>query len=328
MQGLDREISQKYNMEIKSITPFKDFFVLSTPKGRKILKKTVFSTDRIMFIHGAKEHLFNNDFKNLDRYLCGEDGSPYFTFDGSNFVITESIEGRECNFDSSDDISCASKLLAQMHKSSKGYVAPENCITRDDLGKLPMFFVKRLEELKKLKKVAKKGKTKFDYLFLENFDYFYNLGDISIKQIAESQYDKIAEATRSEGIFCHHDFTHHNIVCSEGSMFLLNFDFCCFELKIYDVANFIRRKMRKCNWDINEAKKIIDEYRKVEPISEDEFLVLKIILQFPQKFWRVINKYYNSKRSWSERSFILKLQEVLTEIEYHKQFMEKFEVLL
>ena len=72
----------------------------------------------------------------------------------------------------------------------------------------------------------------------------------------------------------------------------------------------------------------MDEYRQIEELSSDELIVLKIILQFPQKFWRVINKYYNSKRSWSEKSFILRLQEVIEEIEYHKQFIEKFDSLV
>lgn len=57
----------------------------------------------------------------------------------------------------------------------------------------------------------------------------------------------------------------------------------------------------------------------------DEFLVMKYILQFPQKFWRVANRFYNSRRSWSEKSFVSRLQEVVDEIEYHKQFIERYE---
>jgi len=86
--------------------------------------------------------------------------------------------------------------------------------------------------------------------------------------------------------------------------------------------------MRKCNWDINEARVIIDSYRSVENISSDEFLIMKYILQFPQKFWRVANKYYNSKRSWSEKSFVVRLQEVIDEVRHHNAFMDRYDSLL
>jgi MinD superfamily P-loop ATPase len=85
--------------------------------------------------------------------------------------------------------------------------------------------------------------------------------------------------------------------------------------------------MRKCYWDINEAKVIIDAYKSVESISEEEFIVMKIMLQFPQKFWRVVNKYYNSRRCWRDKTFEKKLLEVIDEIEYHKKFLDNYNSL-
>lgn len=328
MQELDRYIAEKYNFDVKNIVPYKDVHVINTSRGKKVLKKIPCLPDRILFIHGAKEHLYNNGFKNLDRYLCTVDGEPYINFDESYYTVTDFIEGSECNFDSRTEIIGASRLLASLHKASRGFVPPEGSLPRDELGKLPVYFAKRLDELKKLKKVAKKGRSKFDYLFLDYVDYFYNLGESTIMSIPEPVYYNLVASAQREGMFCHHDFTHHNIICSENRMSIINFDFCCFELKIYDIANFLRRKMRKCSWDIGEAKVIVDEYRTIEPISSDEFFIMRLIMQFPQKFWRVVNKYYNSKRSWSEKIFVSKLQEVIEELQYHKNFMEKFDMLM
>jgi hypothetical protein len=55
---------------------------------------------------------------------------------------------------------------------------------------------------------------------------------------------------------------------------------------------------------------------------------MKLILQFPQKFWRVGNRYYNSKRSWAERVFTEKLEEAIDEIDNHKKFLENYEVII
>ncbi len=328
MQNIDREIAEKYGMEVKSATPFKDVLILNTSMGKKVLRKNPLSTDRILFVHAAKEHLYNNNFTSLDRYLCSVEGNPYITLDGVNYCVSEAVEGIECNFDSKQDIISASRTLARIHKASKGFAAPEGARPRDELGKIPFYFVKRLDEIKKLKKVAKRGKTKFDYLFLDHADYYYNLGDNAIESITNSKYEQIVKEAQEEKTFCHHDYTHHNIICGKDRVSVINFDFCCYELRVYDLANLIRRKMRKCNWNIDEARLIIDEYRAEQTLSYDELVVMKTILQFPQKFWRVVNKYYNSKRSWSEKSYISKLYEVINEKEDHRLFIQSFDTLI
>lgn len=327
MLEINKEIADRYNLDIKYVVPYKDAFIISTPKGKKLLKKSDMIPARILFIHGVKEHLFKNNFNCIDRYLCTTDGEPYITIESDNYTIADYAEGTECNFDSREEIIKASKLLALMHKASKGYIPPQGSMVRDDLGKLPQYFSKRLDEIKKLKKVAKKGRSKFDYLFLEYIDYFYGIGEDAINKIYGSKYEDIVNAARNEGAVCHHDYNHNNIVCSAENMSIINFDYCCFELKVYDIANLLRRKMRKCNWDISEAAVILNEYRALEPVSDDEFKIMKIMLQFPQKFWRVANKYYNSRRSWSEKSYVSKLQEVIDEVKYHKGFMQQLDGL-
>ena len=325
MQDIGKEIADKYNLDIKNIFPYKDSYILNTNMGKRVMKRSTLSPERIMFIHGVKEYLFQNNFKNTDRYICNIDGNPFITINGSIHTLSEIIEGNECNFDNKADILKATELLANFHKASRGYKPAGNCVIRDDLGKLPIYFSKRLDELKKLKKVARKGKTKFDYLFLEHIDYFYNLGENALQLIESSEYYKLSENTRNIGMLCHHDFAHHNIICAENKVSLINFDYCCFELKVYDIANFLRRKMRKCDWEVKEAQVIISKYNSIETISKEDFMVLQIIMQFPQKFWRVVNKYYNSRHSWSEKSYIARLQEVIDEIPFHKNFIERFE---
>lgn len=328
MQDIDREIEARYGIKVRNITPFKDCFILNTGEGKKILKKSSFPPERITFIHGAKEHLYSRGFTNLDRYLCSCEGLPYFPFDNSFFTVSDSVEGRECNFDSREDTAAAARLLAMLHRSSNGYIPGEGSKPQNELGKLPASFHKRLNEIKKLKRIAKKGKGKFDYLFLEYANYFINSGEKVIKQLAVSGYERLVDSTRRSGCFCHHDYTHSNIIMAKNETWVINFEFCCFELKIYDIANFLRRKMRKCNWNIDEARLVIDHYRSIEPISEEEFEVMRLMLQFPQKFWRVANRFYNSRRSWSERSFTCKLKEVIEEVEHHERFIAGFDCLV
>jgi spore coat protein I len=224
MQEIERMISEKYDLEIKGSLPYRDCCIINTQKGRKIVKKSSLPSERILFIHGAKEHLFENGFKNTDRYICTNDGSPCVFVEDSNYTLSDVITGNECNFEDRTDVIKASKLLASMHKASKGYRALPNSMPRNELGKLPSYFIKRLEDIKKLRKSAKKGRSSFDYLFLDYVNYFCDLGENSLKALEDSNYQEQIAAAEREGGFCHHDFTQYNLTFTQDESFISNFE--------------------------------------------------------------------------------------------------------
>jgi spore coat protein I len=85
--------------------------------------------------------------------------------------------------------------------------------------------------------------------------------------------------------------------------------------------------MRKCNWNIQKASLLLDAYEEIFPLSSDEIIIMKAMLLFPQKFWRVANRYYNSRRSWAQKNFTGMLEEVITEYHDHIRFMNQFDKL-
>lgn len=327
MQETEKQLSNSYGFEIKMLYNYKNSFIAETEFGKKIIKKMSISSERVLFIHGAKEHLHQNNFTNIDRYICTEEGMPYAIINGAFYTMTNLISGRECNFDLREDVVEASKTLAKLHKASKGYIPPPGSAKRSELGKLPKYYKKRLDEIKRAKKIAQREKGTVDYLILKYIDYFYEMGEDALNRIYTSKYDMLVEKARNEKKFCHRDYSYCNIICDDDKMSVINFDYCSYELKMYDIANFLRRKMRKCDWDVDEAKVIMDSYCSIEPISKDEFLILYLMLQFPHKFWRVINKYYNSKRTWRGKKFLKRCEEVIEEIKHHERFLKEFKLL-
>jgi spore coat protein I len=328
MDNVIEEIERFYNFKVNNISHFRDHYILNTSMGKKVLKNHHLSEGRLLFINSAKNHIYRNGFTSIDLYDQNIQSDPFINIQGDNYTVSSYIEGKECNFDSTEDVILASRALALMHKASKGFKYPSNSIPKDDLGMLPSFFQKRLDEIKKVKKSALKGKSNFDYKVLEYSDYFYKLGEEARNNIISSKYFDLVKVTKDEGFICHHDFTHNNILINNNLASILNFEFCTCELKIYDISNLLKRKLRKCNWDIDAAKIILDEYRNIESISLDELYIIKAMLKFPQKFWRVINKYYNSKKSWSEKYYMVKLDEVIAEMESSRIFLENFEAIV
>ena len=328
MKDVLSEIALKYQFQIEGASSFKDTNILCTNLGKKVLKKVKLSPQRILFVHSAKEHIANNGFKTLDRYIITADGLPYAEVDGCIYTVTDSVSGRECNLDDRSDTLISTRLLAHMHKASKGYITIKECTPRVELGNLPSNFQKRLNEIKKAKKLAQKNKSGFDNALLICIDHFYSMGEHALDQLMKSGYQRLVEETHAVQTICHHEFTHNNIIFEGESPILTNFESSAIELKVYDLANLLRRKMRKCGWDIAEAKAILDEYHSVEPLCYDELCILKIMIQYPQKFWRIINRYYNNKRSPCEKSDISKLNETINEIPHIKHLLEQWDKIM
>lgn len=321
-------LNSKYRLNIKSLTLVRNGYLLTTSKEKFLLRETVGNVNRIWFVHNVKNYLTNNGFYNHDYYLCTDSGEPYINIDGKYYIVARYIEGRKCDFESADDVRRASNLLARMHLASVGYTQKDTGCESDELGKLPFIFNKRLRELKRMEKIASRRKGDFDYLFLEYCNYFYEIGKEALEYVSSPIYDKLVEETRRLGSICHNDLTNNNIIMTDKEEFLINFDYCSYDLKVYDLANLIRRRMRKCNWDVHEAKIITDEYRRVNKLTVEDFYVMKIILQFPQKFWRVANRYYNSRKGWVQRVLIDKLKEAVSEIDCHRKFLEDYEIII
>lgn len=327
MHELEKQLQENYDIKINSITSYRDMFIANTNDGKKLIKITSLKPERINFIAEVKDHLVNNGFDKIDKSIYTNEGASCITFSDQTIYLSKYVEGRECNLDCKEETIKCARLLAQMHKSSYGCICSDNSIARSELGRMPSCYRKRLDEIKKLKKNAQKGKMRFDSLMSKHVDYFYEQGEKALSLLDTSDYYELVEDTEKSKTVSHHDFNHHNIFVQNEEMYLINFEYCCYDLKVYDLVNLLRRKMRKCDWNIDEAALILNEYSKIESLCESELDIMKIMLMFPQKFWRVVNKYYNSRKSWSEQNYVNRLQEVIDETAYHKPFLDKFSAL-
>lgn len=325
---LIKSIATKYDIDIQESYIVRDSLILSEENSKKKISRTSLSVDRILFNHIAKEHLASSGFPYTDRYIVNSDGLPYTIIDNNIYTATNHIDGRECNFDNTIDLIRASIALASMHLASLGATYPEQySFAKRDLGSMPDIFQHRLNELIRFKRLAKKGKSHFDYVYMKEADYYINEASETLSNIKKSSYYNLINQANTDNTLCHHDFTQHNVILTPDHEYITSFNNCCIEIKEYDIANFLRRKMRKCNWDFAIGKCILDNYRSICKLRDDEFDVLQIILRFPQKFWRIANKYYNSKRSWCEKSCLEKINEVLDEKAPLRDFLNNFDLL-
>lgn len=321
------EIERQFDIKIETIKPNKGIYYLKTNKGERCLKRINYGPQKLLFVYGAKEHLIANGFKNVDRYYLNTEGEPYALVNEDLYTLSQWIEGRECDFHNGDDIELAAKNLAAMHYASKGYDPPENSKLKSDLGRWPHLMEKRIKALTKMRDMARKKNMKqnFDLVYIKNVEFYKNLAVRALNVLKSSEYNALCEKSELEKNFCHHDYTYHNIIVDEeNNLQILDFDYCKREIRVYDLANFMIKALKKVDWNIEYAKRIIDAYNTVEPLEKKEYRVLLAFLIFPQRYWRLANRYYYNEVTWAQNTFNKKIQNIVNEQELYSKFIEDF----
>lgn len=303
----------------------RDMCKVRTISGVKYIKKVSYGIDRLIFLHEAKEHLIKNGFYNIDRFYISPEGNPYIIFNENVYIAIDCIDERECDFKKIGDVKTATEVLADFHKNITGYKPSDGIKTRDEIGLLVSTLKKRSDELLRLKKVAQKSRNRFDFLFIDNVNFFLERSSASLEIMYSPTYSRVLDEAIRKKEYCHRDYSFHNLVFdANDNLYINNFDYFCSEINVYDIASFLRKIMTEYKWNVDIALQIVNWYDTINKIDKDELAVLAALLEFPQKFWRIANRYYNSRRTRPENGFYNKLMDVISEKELYKEFITGF----
>lgn len=322
------EIERQFDVKIEIIKANKGVYYLKTNKGERCLKRINYGPQKLLFVYGAKEHLINNGFTNIDRYFLNIDGEPYALVNEDLYTLSTWLDGRECDFHNIEEVKKASKTLALMHEASKGYDPPENSKLKSDLGRWPHLMTKRIKSLDKMRDMLRKKniKSSFDLLYLKSMEIYKEMGRKAIKTLEESNYNELCEIAEIEKSFCHHDFTYHNIIMDkEDNVHVIDFDYCKREIRAFDISNFMTKVLKRVDWNPEFARAILESYNEVSSLSEGEYKVLFAFLQFPQRYWRLANRYYYNEVNWGQNTFDGKIQSIIDEKDCYLEFLKAFE---
>ena len=333
-------IDEAYDLKSTNHMQTRDGIVFSTKSPftkTYILKPVQDDIERKLFVYLIHTFLYQNGFTNTDKILLTNQNSLTIEIDEQRYILSNIQKGCQCSAEDIQDIKFAAKLLADMHNRSEGFTAEsaekiasnvntekELPYVKIDLGGLQDLFEHRSKELVRLKKIALRRKNIFDYEYVAIADKYCNMANDACAALKESKYSILCEEYGKKGIICHKEYSPHNIIKfndSEGG--IINFDKASIDLPLFDIVNLIKRHMKKNGWDARNGAEIINEYSKIRNISDDEIAIIKIIFAFPQKLWRIVNKYYNSRRSWCEKSCLLKLSEIKKEREETEKFLNE-----
>lgn len=333
-ENLQHAIEELYGIELSDAMQTHRgavFGLKTSPDRRFLLREAGNAPQRIIFTYVAQRYLYEHGFPETDLYLPDACGRPYVLLGGGVYVASPVCMGRECSIESRADLERAASVLARMHLASVGFtpgVAGALCarcappelledsgarMLRVDAGKMPALFAHRTAELERFLRMSRKSANRFDCAFAEIATVGIRHAQAVCERLQNGRYARAQERCLRDGALCHKDYTAHNVLHGAQHVTVLNFDQCAIDLPVCDVANLIKRRMRKCGWNVSDALRIVQAYSRLRPFYPEEPELLCLLLAFPQKLWRVVNKYYNSKRAWCEKSCLAKLDEIRAE---------------
>lgn len=321
----DRAIAILDNYELQILRTWKGrgSILCETNQGIKILKEYNGSKNKIAFLKQLLDKTRENGFSEIEGIQLNKEGEPFCEdTDRTVYIVKDYFEGRECNIKEETECIAAVKTLAKLHLAM---TLPE---MKEDiyLYQLPIVheFDKRNKELRKVRKYLKeKGqKTEFELYLQQNYDFFFDRALETAEELNQYPVQKWMQQLKENGTFCHGDYQYHNILFHGEQVNIINFEKNAIDDPIRDLYLFVRKLMEKNNWDIQLGKTLIEEYSKERSISVEELIQLVYRFKYPEKFWKIVNFYYNNTKSWIPLRNKEKLEKILYQEKAKDEFIE------
>lgn len=243
--------------------------------------------------------------------------------DGIRYTLHRWYRGRECDIRSRVDILGAVGWLARFHMVVREFSweqkdaflvqTPENEYERHN------------RELRKIYRFVAKRKQKSDYerLFLKSYPLFYQQCE-ELQALMQSKQEEGLSPWPGYGL-CHGDFNYHNFLFSATRPVVVHFEKAEYDLQIFDFCNFKRKVMEKHGWDCQLGFDMLREYHRYCPMDEGTFWQMYMRLAYPEKFWKLANRYYVSNKTWISRQNCEKLEKEIAQNERRCRYLEELQ---
>ena len=261
-------------------------------------------------------------------YIKDCNGSYFYESEDANvYTIYSFCPYQECNEKRLEDVCLSLKALAMLHRTLDEKISmPKLELTGDEFQiarSLVKEYDKHNKELKMIRNYlsGRKTKTDFELLAFRECNNYLEEGLDAMGRLKNSDYELRFEQAVNENKLCHGDFNYHNIY-TDGSRYLITgFSQMRKDLYIVDLYNFMRKLMEKYDWDIKMGYLMLREYDKVNTLSAQDIRILGAMFAYPEKFWKILNYYFNANKAWIPGRSMDKLKTVVNQNRMRREFV-------
>lgn len=302
-------------------------FVCVTDDGLKLLKEYPYWENHLICEKALKDAVRAGGYKNIDSLLPTADNALWAEdMCGRHFVMRQWYNGRECDVRDKGQILRAVSDMAVLHRAMKDIHIDCEWLKKYRPQSAGHLFSKRSRELKTIMNYvqAKKLKNEFETLYMNYYSVFYNQAlKAGIIYEAENSEDVFRRAVEA-GSFIHGDYSYHNIIFNGKTTATVNFERSVPGTQMQDLYQFMRKVLEKYHWDIKLGMDMAAAYERELPIDSAQKEYLYILLLYPEKFWKIANHYYNSRKSWTSNQNTEKLKKCIASIDDKNRFLDEF----
>lgn len=318
MYNRPEQVLEKYELEVRAVSRGRESYICDTDHGQKLLKEYRGSMERAEFLMRILEHL-------QAQGLCVEtvnrtvEGLPIAVAeDETKYILYDAHLGVECDTKERDEMIAAVKKLAELHIASASYEGEIPEFVKANQNALLFLYEKHNRELNKVKNYirAKKKKNEFEMLFAKQYERYMQKAGFVTEQLREMQ----AEAEIIG--FCHGDYNQHNVIFTSKEIAIVHFDCFAYQIRVSDLANFLRKMMEKHNWNTGLGMDLIRAYDGIRRLSAQEMRYLYLYMAYPEKFWKIANHYFNAHKAWISGRNIEKLEKLIRQETERERFLE------
>lgn len=326
----DRCVSLLDNYEIEVYRTWKGrgAMLCETKQGTLIFKEYAGYKEKSVFQDALLSMIQNNGFHHVESIVRNKEGELLTSDqDGTCYVLKTYFEGRECNVRDMEECTYAMKTLARLHKASAAddtLPASGSCYTAEKE------FEKHNKELRRVRKFLKEKsqKTDFEIYLMKCYDYFFNLA-LQITEEYRFYGSREKESCANKQLtVCHGDFQHHNLIFTGKELNIINFEKCMQDSPVRDIYLFMRKLLEKSGWSRSTGFDLLEAYESGHRLEKEDYIQLYYRLAYPEKFWKIVNFYYNSGKAWIPGKNLEKLEKITTQekekIEFLKLYQEKY----
>lgn len=313
-------VLESYDFGVTKTSRVRGAVLCETDIGTLLLKEYTGTHGRLVFQEQLLEFIDRSGMENVDcivrnkeNELCTHD------MDGTMYIVKRWFQGRECDVSIVSDVLEGAKQLARLHNITQSVSVCSASICKEfPKDSLLKTYDKHNRELKKIRTFLRglRQKSDFELNVLNCYQMFYEQGVNALEMLKNSSYRKMKNDAVDRCTVIHGNYNYHNVIFGDYGTAVTNFDRAGVNLQILDLYTYLRKVMEKHQWDIKVGTGILEGYSKIKPLKDEERELLGIMLSYPEKFWKILNYYYNSNKSWvsarnMEKLNILRFQDDL-----------------
>ena len=329
MKVNDRAVSllEQYDLEVLRTRKGRGAILCETSNGLYIFKEYEGSLEKLGFQNELLKKLKEqgNDF--AEQIVPTKEGNLIVTdYEQTKYFLKTYFDGRECNINDENERLEAVRFLAKIHKN---LFVPKEVVSYPKSDIL-YEFEKHNREMKKVKRFLqeKSQKNGFEIYLMQNYDLFYKKALEATENLREFFNDLEKEYLETKRPVCHGDFQHHNLLKTETGFVLVNFEKCIVDYQIRDLYHFLRKLLEKNNWSTKLGEEIIYAYNEITPLCAYDMIQIYFRFAYPEKFWKIVNFYYNSRKVFIPDKVCEKLGKLIQAEDERQRFLDNLSEML